>query len=101
MRALPIVLLFLIGCGGPSPVAPKPEAQDAARVLAVAQDLERGRKTKQAIAAYQQVVLHFPDTPEAKKAQEQITEAQRAATRKVAAGKRAAGNPKKPAGAPK
>jgi hypothetical protein len=85
MRFLPVVSLFLIGCGGPTPVAPEAEGQGAARVFALAQDLEGGRKTKQAIAAYRQVVDHFPNTPEARKAAERISEAQRAAIRQAAA----------------
>jgi hypothetical protein len=87
MRSLSMVVLLLVGCGGPAPVAPQAEGQGAARVFALAQDLDGARKTKQAMAAYRQVVLHFPDTPEARKAAQRITEAQRAAIRKVGARK--------------
>ena len=87
MRWLPIVFLLFIGCGGPAPVAPKTEGQGAPRVFALASELESGQKTKQAMAAYRQIILHFPDTPEARKAVRRISEAQQAAIRKVAARK--------------
>jgi hypothetical protein len=79
MRSLAVVCLFFIGCGGPAPVATQTDGQGASRVLAVAQDLEKAQKTKQAMAAYRQVIVHFPNTPEARKAAERIDEAQRAA----------------------
>jgi TolA-binding protein len=85
MRLLPIVCLLLIGCGGPAPVAPESKEQGAARVYALAQDLETSQKTKQAMAAYHQVLLHFPNTPEARKAAVRISDAQRAAIQKAAA----------------
>jgi hypothetical protein len=85
MRWFPMAGLFLIGCGGPAPVAPETAAQGATRVFALAQELETGQKTKQAMAAYRQVVLHFPDSPEARRAAQRISEAQRAAIRKAGA----------------
>jgi hypothetical protein len=88
MRWFPIVFLSFIGCGGPAPVAPKAEGQGAPRVFALASELEGGQKTKQAMAAYRQVVLHFPNTPEARQAAQRISDAQRAAIRKVSARRR-------------
>jgi hypothetical protein len=82
-----MVVLFFIGCGGPAPVAPETDSQGAARVFALAQDLEKGQKTKQAMAAYNQIIRHFPDTPEAKKAVQRISEAQRGAIQTVRARK--------------
>jgi hypothetical protein len=87
MRWFPMIGLFLIGCGGPAPIAPGTDVRDAARVFALARDHEVAQKSKQAMAAYRQVVLHFPDTPEARQASWRISEAQRAAIRKVAARK--------------
>ena len=82
IRFLPIVLLLACGCGRSNPVAPEVKPEDAGRVLALALDLEAAQKTKQAMAAYRQVVQYFPGTPEAKKAAERITQVQRAATQK-------------------
>ena len=85
MRWIPMVGLSLIGCGGPAPVGPGTDVRDAPRVLALARDLEAAQKTKQAMAAYRQVVLHFPETTEARQASLRISEAQRAAIRKAGA----------------
>ncbi len=82
MRSFPIVCLLLIGCGGSAPAIPEAAGQEAARVLAVAQDLESARKSRQAMAAYRQIIQHFPDSPEAKQAARKIAEAQRAAIQK-------------------
>ena len=84
MRWVPIVCPIGIGCGGPTPVAPESETQGASRVFAVAQELDRNQKMKQAIAAYQQIVRIYPNTTEAKKAADRILQAQREASQKVA-----------------
>jgi cytochrome c-type biogenesis protein CcmH/NrfG len=49
----------------------------------VAQQLEKEQKTKQAIAAYQQVVRLFPNTPEATNALQRIFQAQRDAVQRA------------------
>ena len=76
----------LAGCGRPRTRSP-PEVgspEDAPRVFALALDLEAGRKTKQAVAAYRQVVQYFPGTPEAKPGRRaRISEVERAAVRKT------------------
>jgi hypothetical protein len=84
MRSLPIVCLLFIGCGRPDPVAPETDAQGATRVFALARNLETVQKTKQAMDAYQEIIFHFPNTPEARLASQRISQAQRAAIRKVA-----------------
>jgi outer membrane protein assembly factor BamD (BamD/ComL family) len=81
LQMLPVLLLFLVGCGGQTPVARTPEPEDAGRILALARDFEEGRKTKQAIAAYRQVIQYFPETSEAKDAARRIKETQGAAIR--------------------
>ena len=43
---------------------------------ALAQDLEKEGKTKQAFAAYRQVVDYFPDTSEGRNAARRISQAQ-------------------------
>jgi outer membrane protein assembly factor BamD (BamD/ComL family) len=81
--ALPVVFSLCVGCGKPAPpLTPEAKVKEAARVFAVAQDLENGKKTKQAMDAYRQVVQHFPGTPEASKAAKRISEVQRAAIQK-------------------
>jgi outer membrane protein assembly factor BamD (BamD/ComL family) len=85
MRSLPFVCLFCIGCGGSPPVATESEAQGASRVFALAQDLENSQKTKKAMDAYRQVVRYFPNTPEARKAAQRISKAQRDAMQKASA----------------
>jgi hypothetical protein len=84
IRWLPIVCLIGIGCGRSTPVEPESETQGASRVFAVARELDQNRKMKQAIAAYQQVVRNYPNTPEARKAADRINQAQREASQKVA-----------------
>lgn len=55
--------------------------QAAARIFATAQQLEQEHKTKQAFAAYRQVVDHFPFTPFAAKAAGRIKQAHASAAR--------------------
>jgi hypothetical protein len=81
--ALPFVLSLGIGCGRSAPpLTQEGQAKEASRVFALAQDLENGKKTKQAMNAYRQVVQHFPGTPEASKAAKRIAEVQKAALTK-------------------
>lgn len=62
--------LFAAGCGASDRAARESAGQSAARVFGLAQGLEKAQKTRKAIAAYEQVVRHFPGTPEAAKAAE-------------------------------
>ncbi len=80
---LALVCLLGIGCNRPAPAEPETVDQAASRVFAVAEKLEKSQKTKQAISAYQQVMSHFPQTPEGKLAAERISQAQREALRKA------------------
>ncbi len=90
MRAIAIVGLFLFsvmtGCAGSGSQAPPVSAatpeQEADRILAIAQDLEKQGNTKKAFAAYHQIIRNFPDTRSARKAVERIGQARRDATRK-------------------
>jgi hypothetical protein len=73
--------LALAGCGeSNSPadsqsdrpsLAPTPELK-AAMEFGSASTLERSRKTKEAVSAYQRIVRQYPDTPQAKVAAERI-----------------------------
>jgi hypothetical protein len=85
---LPLGLIACLGCGGSPPALPETEAQGAARVFAVAKDLEETQKTKQAIAAYHQIMRYYPNTLEARKSADRITKLQRDATRQATARKR-------------
>jgi hypothetical protein len=78
MAILSLGLFSSMACGcGRSDQAPRqPLPADAARVLALAQDLEKEGKTKQAFAAYRQVVDHFPDTSQGRAAARRISQAQ-------------------------
>lgn len=77
--------LFLVaaGCGKPEEATPGPPEQAAARVFERAQALEKDHKTREAIAAYHQILNHFPGSPEAKKAHDRIQLAQKAALRRA------------------
>ena len=75
---LPIMLLLDCGCG-PSQtrsVAMVNPEQEADRVLAIAADLEKQGKTKQAFAAYHQVITNFPGTPSGQLAVARVKKAQ-------------------------
>jgi outer membrane protein assembly factor BamD (BamD/ComL family) len=85
---LMIGLVAVVGCGGPRPAAPETEAQGASRVFALAQDLENSKEAKRAMEAYQQIVRHFPETPEARKATERIFTAQKKAMQNASTRKR-------------
>jgi hypothetical protein len=92
MRPIAIACLFLsslvTSCAGSNagsqapPVSAVTPGQEADRVLAIAQDLEKQGDTKKAFAAYHQIIRNFPDTPSGRKAVERIRQAQRDATRK-------------------
>jgi hypothetical protein len=90
MRAIAAVCIVLsalvAGCGGASSPAPTASAatpeQDADRVLAIAQDLEKQGDTKKAFAAYHQMIRNFPGTPSGRKAIERVKKAQRESMRK-------------------
>jgi TolA-binding protein len=71
------------GCGQAGPPSPKADGASPASVLAVAQDLEKGQKIKNAIAAYHQIVRYYPGTPEAARAAERIHQLQSAALRRT------------------
>ncbi len=88
MRPIAIVCLVLplliTGCTGSQapPVSAATSEQDADRVLAIAQDLEKQGDTKRAFAAYHQIIRIFPDTPSGRKAVVLIRKAQGEAMRK-------------------
>jgi TolA-binding protein len=50
--------------------------EEADRVLAIAADLEKQGKTRQAFAAYHQVITNFPGTPSSKLAAARVKNAQ-------------------------
>ncbi len=85
MRSIALVSIFLasfiIGCGGsgsgtPLAVSAATPEQEADRVLAIAQDLEKQGEHKKAFAAYHQIIRNFPGTPSGKKAIERVKKAQ-------------------------
>jgi hypothetical protein len=76
------ISLLVIGCGRAEPARRETPEQAAARVFDLAQNLEKAHKTKEAFAAYQQIVRHYPATAGSKKAAERIAEAQTAALRR-------------------
>ncbi len=72
------LLLLAYGCGTsrtPSVAVVNPE-HEADRVIAIAADLEKQGKTKQAFAAYHQVITNFPGTPSGKLAVARVKKAQ-------------------------
>jgi outer membrane protein assembly factor BamD (BamD/ComL family) len=77
-----VLLLIGIGCRRSEPAPPEPPEQAAARIFDTARNLEKDHKTKQAFAAYHQLVQHFPSTTHGKMAVERIRQAQKAAFRK-------------------
>jgi hypothetical protein len=77
---LSLLLTGSAGCGSshaPPVPATTPE-QEADRILAIAQDMERRGDTKQAFAAYHQIIRLFPGTSSGKTAIERIKRAQNA-----------------------
>ncbi len=84
---LPLAMPWLCaGCGGSgSQVQPtvvgSPE-QEAARVFALAQSLEKEGDTKKAFSAYHQIIRNFPATSSGTKAAARIKKAQADAMRK-------------------
>ena len=78
----PVLLLAALGCGRSEPAHAESPGQAAARVFAVAQNLEQERKTKEAFAAYRQIARLYPATPHGQRAAERISEAQKSALRK-------------------
>ena len=90
LRAVALACLgaIVLGCGGSKPVTEAPAespAQAAARVFAAAEELERQDKTRQAFAAYHQILQKYPDTPEGKKAAERIRRARQQSKTKLKA----------------
>ena len=91
MRPIAIVCFFLsslmTGCqesnsgSQASPSSAATPEQEADRVLAIAQDLETHGDTKEAFAAYHQIIRHFPGIS-GRKAIERIRKAQRESMRK-------------------
>jgi TolA-binding protein len=71
--------LVAFGCGRSEPAPRETPEQAAARVLDLAQNLEKEHKSKEAFAAYHQIVRHYPATAGSKKAAERIAAAQKAA----------------------
>jgi hypothetical protein len=77
--AIPLVLACcLLGPGCREPAPPEMPEQTVARIFALAQSLEKEGKTKQAFAAYHQLVRLFPSTAEGKQAAERLRQAQHA-----------------------
>jgi TolA-binding protein len=58
--------------------------QAAARVFELAQNLEKAHKTKEAFAAYRQIVRHYPATAGGQKAAQRIDQEQQAARKRRA-----------------
>ena len=89
MRDLSLVSLSLFllaaGCGTAGQAPRESAGQSVARVFNLAQTLEKAQKTRKAIAAYGQIVRHYPGTPEASMAAERIRRAQKAAVLRVSA----------------
>ena len=86
MRFLATLSLCLslgaIGCGRSEQAPRETPEQAAARVFDLARHLENDHKTREAFAAYHQIVRHFPATAGGKKAAERIAQAQKAAIRR-------------------
>jgi hypothetical protein len=66
------------GCGRTGEAPAESPEQAAARILEVAQTLEKEHKTKQAFAAYHQIVRHYPATAGGQKAAQRIDQEQKA-----------------------
>ena len=81
------VCSFVIGCARSdsemAAVASATPEQEAERILAIAQDLEKEGKTQRAFAAYHQIIRNFPTTPSGKDAIERVKKAQKASVGKV------------------
>ena len=75
------LIALAAGCGRPTAAVESP-GEVAPRVFAVAERLEREGKTRQAFAAYRQVVQQFPNSPEARQATDRLLRSQRTAIRK-------------------
>ncbi|MGP0064463.1 MAG: hypothetical protein ACLQGP_12810 [Isosphaeraceae bacterium] len=97
MRLAAIICLLLaslmVGCAGSDAgsqavASSSTPEQDAERVLAIAEDLEKQGDHKKAFAAYHQIIRNFPGTPSGKKAIERVKRAQRDAMRKPRTTKR-------------
>ena len=88
-----LILLTIDGCGwsdsGPLPATSgaTPE-EEAARVFAIAQDLEDQGEHKKAFAAYHQLFRNFPSTDAGKKAIARVKKAQSDSLRKTKSKKR-------------
>jgi hypothetical protein len=78
---LPLFVVGTEGCGSSQspPVSAAASEQEADRVLAIAQTLERQGDTKEAFAAYHQIIRNYPGTPSGKIAIERVKKAQSAA----------------------
>ncbi len=85
-RAAAVLSLILIvsSCGKAEPQAPEPPEHAASRIFQQAETLAMQKKTKEAMAAYRQIIAHFPSSPEAKTAASRIQAAQNASRRKPA-----------------
>ena len=73
-----LLSILALGCGAPQTAGePLPEspAEAAPRVLAAAEELEREHKSRQAFAAYHQILQRYPGTPESKTAADRIRRA--------------------------
>jgi hypothetical protein len=71
--------LIAIGCGRSEPAPRETPEQAADRVFVLAQDLEKEHKTKEAFAAYRQIIRLYPGTPGGKKAADRVAQAQKSA----------------------
>ncbi len=81
MRSMATLILATALSTGCAPTG-SPAAAPAARVLILAQDLENTHQTKNAIAAYHQIIRYYPGTPEASRAADRIRQMQTAALKK-------------------
>jgi Flp pilus assembly protein TadD len=78
------VAAVAVGCSGPAETSTRSETpeQQAARVFALAEELESQGQTKKAYAAYHLLIKKFPTSPEAARANAHIKKVQAAAGRK-------------------
>lgn len=72
-----------MGCGRRTEPSLETPEQASERIFRVARSLEADRKTREAFAAYRQIVRYYPGTAHGKKAAERIAQAQRDAMKRA------------------